>query len=85
MINIFALEREMISRSKWRSFYNEMPAECRKIIEKEKERPSGLIGLGHNEEVGYFVLMSGQGPFICWAEKLTQEEIVEANRVIHRF
>lgn len=30
---------------------------------------SGPVGFGYTEETGYFILMSGQGPFIFWLEK----------------
>lgn len=29
----------------------------------------GSIGIGHTEKTGWFILGTGQGPFIIWTEK----------------
>jgi hypothetical protein len=67
-IEAMMLERDLISPEKWQQLYNEMPNECREIVDNHSF-DDGPIGIGRNEIYGWFILASGQGPFLVWKEK----------------
>lgn len=60
------LEDDLISPEKWWGLYNEMPNECREVVIYDSDQP---IGIGKNEEYGWFIIGSGQGPVLLWSEK----------------
>lgn len=62
-------EDDLIKPSEWRNFYNEMPIECQEIVDADPWSLGGPTGIGRNEELGWFVCGSGQGPFLIWSEK----------------
>jgi len=58
------LEDDLIHPNKWKSFYGEMPKECKEVVDS----PPECIGIGKNDKLGWFIMGSGQGPCLCWAE-----------------
>lgn len=72
MLNIFDLERNgPIPFHEWDLHPNRIPLDIWNIIqENRKEGYPILIGL--REDTGYYVLSSGQGPFVVWMEKPQQ-------------
>lgn len=62
-------EDDLIPFEKWKDYYDEMPDECKKIV----DNPEGCVGVGRNPELGWFVAFSGQGPCIAWSEKKINE------------
>lgn len=65
MKSIFKLEKKMIHPSKWKKFYNIMPRECQEVV----DGPPDALGIGYDEEYGWYILGCGQGPYMCWNEK----------------
>jgi len=61
-------EDDMIPSEKWRELFNEMPKKCQEFVE-EMERAPDCMGLGKNEEYGWFICGSGQGTGVYWSEK----------------
>lgn len=59
------LEDHLIPPAEWKDRYEEMPLECKKIVDDDEDIP---IGIGYKEGKGWFVLASGQGPFVVWQE-----------------
>ena len=64
------LEDDLISPDLWRKLYDIMPKECQKAID-DKEY---AIGIGINPKYGWFIMGSGQGPCLLWAEKDSPSE-----------
>jgi len=62
------IEKYLVPAESWGDHLSNMPPRCRQIIESEMAQPSGPTGLALVPDKGYAVLMSGQGPFICWVE-----------------
>lgn len=58
------LEDDLISPEKWESLFDKMPKEC-----QEATKEGGCIGIGRNEKLGWFIMISGQGPCLVWQEK----------------
>lgn len=67
MGDVCSLEDDLIPPSLWKNFYDLMPAECKKVV----DRPPDCIGIGRNARAGWFIMCSGQGPFCAWSEKKT--------------
>lgn len=71
--NVFELEKHMISPSEWSEKIPSHVIEqlgvktAEEVIEESKR--GGPIGFGYTEETGWYILMSGQGPFVFWIEK----------------
>jgi hypothetical protein len=68
----FRLERDLIGSDKWQDRYDEMPPKVQRTVDRIAKDPWSegcSIGIGHNEEVGWFILGCGQGPFLIWIEK----------------
>ncbi len=59
---------QLINPNRWQSFYNQMPKECKKIVDNPKEQ-GGPTGIGLSHSTGWFILGTGQGPFLIWSEK----------------
>jgi hypothetical protein len=64
-LNPFRLERDLIRPDSWRLYYDQMTTYCQHLIDIDAQQ----IGIGWNDEIGWFVLCCGQGPFLVWAEK----------------
>ena len=60
-------EEYLILPSGWPRLFSEMPKPCQKIVE-ESAKLKQCVGIGYNEAAGWFILASGQGPCLCWAE-----------------
>jgi len=78
-MTVYELERHMIP---WDG--NNPPEVPQIVIDAlgeplEQAVKSGPIGVGHTEETGWFILMSGQGPFIFWMEKEDEGQYSQAN------
>jgi len=74
---VFELEGHLIPPNMWDEdlvlkFPEKLREEIRYSIRwsngEEKDMPHS-IGLGFRDDVGYFMLACGQGPFIVWIEK----------------
>jgi len=70
----FRLERDLIKRDKWHDRYDSMPPTIREVVDNFNNPDFDpfsygcSVGIGHNDEVGWFLLGSGQGPFLLWAD-----------------
>ena len=64
------LEDDLISPKKWKELYDEMPPECKRQVDGPNHYPTGI---GRNEELGWFVMATGQGPILMWSEKEMKE------------
>lgn len=66
-INVYKLEKKLIPPNKWNEVPKQLIEEALKqpLNEASKEVP---LGIGYTEETGWYILMSGQGPFIFWME-----------------
>ena len=62
---VFSLEGNLINPNKWEEHKNNVPPEKWALLHDE----SGPIGLGFTPETGYYIIASGQGPFVVWMEK----------------
>ena len=58
-------EDHLISPEKWSECYDEMPEECKKVV----DGPRDCVGIGISPELGWFTCFSGQGPCVSWSEK----------------
>jgi len=58
-------EDYLIPYEQWEELRSKMPVECQNIIDE----PLCCVGIGHNEELGWFIAGSGQGPCVFWQEK----------------
>lgn len=61
------LEDHLIPPAEWKDRYAEMPSECKKYVD-HPDQEGVSIGIGYKEDKGWFVLVSGQGPFVEWQE-----------------
>lgn len=66
MKNVFALEKHLINYNEWLLHENNIPKEKWDIL---MDKESGPTGLGYTDETGYYILGTGQGPFVIWMEK----------------
>ena len=67
--DVFGLEKKLINWEKLRERKDELPEYCRKIfdtLDADPEALGGPAGIGWDENLGWFVLGSGQGPFLHW-------------------
>ena len=70
----FRLERDLIGSDKWAEHYDDMPPTVKEVVNNFRNPDFDpfsygcSIGVGHNEEVGWFVLGCGQGPIVLWIE-----------------
>ena len=62
-MNVFKLEKYLIPPERWNG---EVPNFVRDKINPEDDSP---IGFGYTKETGWFILGTGQGPFLIWKEK----------------
>lgn len=62
---ICALERDLIDPALWSDLYDQMPEECKVVVDS----PPDCLGIGRNDKYGWFIIGSGQGPCLCWSEK----------------
>jgi hypothetical protein len=76
MYTVFELEKCLIPFNDWENHYKYLPDDKFIMLRDYNPQDEGPIGLGHHTIVGYFILASGQGPFLVWAE---HEEFVEKN------
>lgn len=67
-MNIRNLEMQLINPNRWKSFYNEMPKECKDVVDNPNQQ-GGPTGIGLSHTIGWFILASGQGPSLIWSEK----------------
>lgn len=58
------LEKDLINPNQWASFYYLMPQQCKDIV----DGPLDVVGIGVNKFYGWFILFSGQGPYLAWSE-----------------
>ena len=63
-ISIFELEESLIPFEQWEPRLDEMPQECRDVVADIEPG----VGIGHRDDTGWFVLCSGQGPFLHWMQ-----------------
>lgn len=76
VLNIFYLEKFLISYSEWVDHKDNLPENVWNLIANHiaaiDQWGGGCVepmGLGYKEETGYFLLGSGQGPGVIWMEK----------------
>jgi hypothetical protein len=62
--NPMSLEKHMIPPERWD---REVPPEVR-VYGIEDEVVRYPVGYGRHPELGWFVISTGQGPFVVWAE-----------------
>ncbi len=70
-----ALEKYLIDSDDWKKRRDEMPEQCREIVDEKPTDASYGIG---KEKRGWFVLATqGQGPVLVWAawEKETENDL----------
>lgn len=65
MGKVYEAEDYLIPPDRWDAFYDTMPVECQRIVDGPLAEP---LGIGYEYSVGWFILGSGQGPGVCWAE-----------------
>ena len=62
-----SLEEHLIPPDRWNSCTPQIPIEARRIA--NNAIAEGIsTGIGWLEGTGFFILMTGQGPFIAWME-----------------
>jgi hypothetical protein len=71
--NPFRLERDLIGSNKWPQYYEKMHQTVKEVVDNLRNPDFDpchgcSIGIGFNEEVGWFVLGCGQGPMLLWTE-----------------
>lgn len=69
--NVFELEKSLIPSENWNARYKDMHPKCQDLVREMELDPfsqGGPIGIGFREDTGWFILCSGQGPFIHWIE-----------------
>lgn len=57
-------EKDLVPPRMWPDLVDLMPDKCREVAEGEPD----CLGIGRNQELGWFVMGSGQGPAILWSE-----------------
>lgn len=62
-------EDYLISSALWEDLYDEMPDECKEVVDSTVEELGGPTGIGKHPKWGWFIGASGQGPFVAWREK----------------
>lgn len=58
-------EEDLIDPRCWKELYDEMPKECQLLIDDKEE----CVGIGKNDQLGWFTAFCGQGPVLDWSEK----------------
>ena len=66
-MNIFELEKHLIPFTEWEE---KVPKFVRDMVDLDDGQPTGI---GYTEKTGWYILGTGQGPFVVWMEKLTCE------------
>jgi hypothetical protein len=70
-------EGDLVATDRWEYLYGEMPPECQRLVDEWAEcetamefiqKQGGPVGIGRNDELGWFIACCGQGPFIAWSE-----------------
>ncbi len=61
-------EDYLIPHEQWDDLYDQMPVECRQVVDSTAEELGGPVGIGRHPDWGWFVGASGQGPFVAWRE-----------------
>jgi hypothetical protein len=69
MGKICRLEDDLIDPKYWDELYSKMPVECQGIV----DGPAECVGIGRNDTMGWFIMASGQGPCLAWAENRKRE------------
>ena len=70
----YYLERYLLSMEKLNERLGEMPPPLKAQMDKWNDPEFDIwsqgcsIGMGHSPDVGWFILGSGQGPFVIWIE-----------------
>ncbi len=64
------LERYLISPHDWPDYRDKVPEY---ILDNVINGPPDCIGFGYCYKLGWFVMGSGQGPCLLWAEKISDE------------
>lgn len=65
-------EDDLIHPNEWPVHYDSMPQKCKDLID---DKDVYALGIGKNEELGWFIAMSGQGPVIVWSEKMQMDRV----------
>jgi hypothetical protein len=69
-LNLFALEKKLISWDELERRFDELPEYCQKVMCMTPDEFGGSLGIGWDDKLGWFVIgTAGQGPFFDWAEK----------------
>jgi hypothetical protein len=69
-------EDDLIAPEKWDELYKDMPKYCQEVVDICREEPD-CIGIGRNEELGWFVAGAGQGPCLMWSEHEEAKKSIE--------
>lgn len=76
MISVFQLEKRLIPFYEWVNHKDKLPTNIWNMIANHMAAIElygggsvGPLGLGFDDELGYYMLASGQGPFVVWMEK----------------
>ena len=70
------LEKCLIPFHDWEKHKDNIPIERWNDINEEG---GGPIGLGYKEDIGYFIMFSGQGPCLGWMEHEENRKKVYGN------
>lgn len=62
-------EDDLIPSEDWKELYDQMPKECQQLVDDDEQG----VGIGRNEEFGWFTAFCGQGPIMDWSEKKPDE------------
>lgn len=69
--NAHDLMQYVIKPKQWKDLYEKMPPECQELV--DGERGALPIEIGRNDELGWFMLYTGYGPLLFWAESLVEQ------------
>jgi hypothetical protein len=77
MTTVYELEHKILPEEEW----GNIPQIVSDALGEpwEEAAKSVPLGIGHTEETGWFIVMSGQGPFIFWMEKEDEGTYGHAN------
>jgi hypothetical protein len=75
-VSVFELERCMVPYEDWFLYKDKLPKGVWTLLENHMTDLDNYgmgcvegLGMGYREDVGHFVLGSGQGPCVVWMEK----------------
>lgn len=66
---VWKLEEDLMPIEFWDDYEHNFPDHVQKELGFSRLGMSAPIGIGWNEDTGWFCLCSGQGPFMAWSEK----------------